>query len=142
MSGDVNAYVKEGNIVVDSGYMTATCNTYKNSLGSIFNTSLPTSAWADLFAASLAPAYNPAIVTVYCAFGTGVYLELKRTKSGVGQTLEYLNSNVALTATSAYMFTLVASSGEYLNFGVSPATAGTTNGKTLAFYAVESNGAV
>lgn len=142
MSGDVNAYVKEGNLVVDSGYVTATTNIYKNSLGSIFNTALPSSAWADLFAASITPAYNPAVVTVYCTFGTGVYLELKRTKSGVGQTLEYLNSNVALTATSAYMFTIAASSGESLNFGVSPATAGTTNGTTLSFYVIESNGAV
>jgi hypothetical protein len=117
-------------------------NVYKKELGSIFNTALPTSAWSDLFTASLQPSDNPSIVNVYCSFGTGVYLRMKRTKSGDSETLEYLNAYTQLSATSAYMFTVVATYGEYLNFGVSPATSGTTSGTTLSFYVVESNGAI
>jgi len=83
-------------------------NVYKKNLGSIFNTALPTSAWADLFTASIQPSEEVSILNVFCTFGTGVYLEVKRTKSGAGQTLEYLNAYNQLSATSAYMFTIVA----------------------------------
>lgn len=90
----------------------------------IFNTAMP-AAHSDLLGSAISPTTSPSLLLVYVCLSSAAKIYVTRTVGGVA-VAEFLNSEVPLVATAAYLFTVPWQTGDTINVRIN-ATGGTVN---------------
>jgi hypothetical protein len=83
------------------------------SKATVFNTAVL--ANTNFLGSAITPTTTPCILRIYICLNTAGVFSVQRTKTAV-TIAEQLNSGTALNANAAYMFDILADSGETLNF--------------------------
>jgi hypothetical protein len=90
----------------------------------------------DILSSNITTTREISLFRIYVSFDTELKLKVKRIRD-TSVIEEYLNSAVELTSNSAYMFDILVSNNEEINFIPEIDGSGTTNGVCLTFLLLE-----